>query len=86
MVETEKPIGEITHYFKKIGVGVVKLTGGSLKVGDNIKIKGATTDFEQVVESMQVEHESVTEAKKGQEVGMKVKERVREGDLVYKLE
>ncbi len=79
----EELIGEITHYFDKIGVGVVEIKKGKLLVGDTIHLKGATTDFEQVVESMQIEHEQVQQAKKGDAIGLKVKERVREGDKVY---
>ena len=78
-------IGKISHYFTKIGVGVIEITKGSLKVGDNIKIKGATTDFEQKIDSMQIEHEKVQEAKAGQSIGLKVKEHVREHDMVYKV-
>jgi len=80
----EELIGKITHYFDKIGVGVVEIEKGKLEVGDTIHIKGATTDFEQEVESMQIEHEQVSKAKKGDAIGLKVKERVREGDEVYK--
>ncbi len=82
-IEMEE-IGKVTHYFSKISVGAVELTG-TLKVGDRIKFKGATTDFEQVVESMQIEGQNVEEAGPGDAVGLKVKERVREGDTVYKL-
>jgi len=77
-------IGKITHYFTKIDVGVIEISKGSLKVGDKIKIKGATTDFEQKIDSMQIEHEKVEEAKAGQSIGLKVKEHVREHDTVYK--
>lgn len=77
-----KEIGKISHYFGKIGVGVVELTG-KLKVGDKIRVKGATTDFEQPVDSMQIEHENVEEAKKGQGIGLKTLEPVRQGDTVY---
>lgn len=78
-------IGKVTHYFSKISVGAVELTG-TLKVGDKVRFKGATTDFEQVVESMQIEGQNVEEAGPGDAVGLKVKDRVREGDIVYKLE
>ena len=78
-------IGKVTHYFTKIGVGVIEITSGTLKVGDKIRIKGATTDFEQKIESMQVEHEQVKEAEAGQAIGMKVKEHVRQHDKVFKL-
>ncbi len=80
----EKKIGEVTHYFNHIDVAVVKLSG-SLKQGDKIRLKGATTDFEEDVKSMQIEHKQVKEAGKGKAVGLKVKERVREGDAVYKI-
>jgi len=60
----EKLIGRITHYFTNIGVAVVELTDGKLSVGDKIHIKGATSDFEQMIDSMQIEHESVEKAKK----------------------
>ena len=78
-----KQIGKITHYFSKIGVAVVELTG-TLKAGDTIMIKGAHTEFEQTVRSMQIEHESIKEAKKGQSVGMKVEQKVHENDIVFK--
>ncbi|MBD3282423.1 MAG: translation elongation factor-like protein [Candidatus Portnoybacteria bacterium] len=81
----EELIGEITHYFAKIKVAVVKIKKKTLEVGDKIHIKGATTDFEQPVKSMQVDHKDVEKAKKGDDVGMKVKKRVREGDEVYKI-
>ena len=77
-----KKVGKITHYFDKIGVAVVELTAG-LKAGDKIRIKGHTTDFEQKVESMQVEYEKVEKAKKGDAIGMKVMQEVREHDVVY---
>jgi len=80
----EKPIGEITHYFPKIGVAVIKFNK-KVKVGDKIKIKGSASDFEQEICSMQIEHQNITEAKKNQEVGVKVDEKVREGDKVYAL-
>ena len=77
-------IGRITHYYTHIGVGVLEITKGTLKVGDKIRIKGATTDFEQKVDSMQIEHEEIEEAEAGQAIGMKVKEHVREHDKVYR--
>ena len=76
-------VGKITHFFSKICVAVVELKR-PLKVGDTIAIKGPTTDIEQKVDSMQIEHESVHEAKAGQSIGMKVADRVRETDIVYK--
>lgn len=80
----EIEIGKITHYFTNIGVGVIELKD-TLTVGDTIHVKGETSDFEQKVESMQIEHENVEKAESGQSVGLKVKEHVRENDLVYKI-
>jgi len=83
-LEEWKEIGEITHYFGNIGVAVLKLTD-SLKVGDTIRIIGGTdTDFEQEVKSMEVDHEKIEKAKKGDDLGMKIKEKAREGYNVYK--
>ena len=81
----EELIGKITHYFGKIEVGIVEITKGSLAVGDKVHIKGASTDFEQEVDSIQIEHEQVEKAKKGDAIGLKVKDKVREGDEVYKV-
>jgi putative protease len=83
-MEREK-IGEVFHYFSKIGVAAIRLTDGDLKVGDTIQVQGPTTDVTQVVDSMQIEQASVASATKGQSVGLKVKEKVRERDLVYKV-
>jgi putative protease len=80
----EKEVGRVTHYFSKIGVAAVELKD-KLRVGDTIHIKGHTTDFTQEVSSMQIEHESVSEAGAGQSVGIKVREKVREHDIVYKV-
>jgi len=77
-----KEIGKVIHYFDKIGVAVIELKAG-LNAGDKIRVKGATTDFEQEVKSMQVEHKELDKAKKGQAVGMKIKDRVRPNDKVY---
>ncbi|MEM2148018.1 MAG: translation elongation factor-like protein [Candidatus Bathyarchaeia archaeon] len=76
-------IGRITHFFPKISVAVVELNA-PLNVGDRITIKGPTTDFEQIVESMQIEHKNVQRAEAGQSIGLKVAQRVREKDTVYK--
>ena len=81
----EKLIGKITHYFNNIGVGVIEVTDDVLKVGEVIHIKGATTDFEQKVNSIQVEHEDVQEAKTGQAAGLKVEQPIRESDQVFKI-
>jgi putative protease len=80
----EEEIGRVTHYFSKIGVAVIEITAESLKVGETIRIKGHTSNFTQTVESLQQEHLSVPEIRKGVSAGIKVKEHVREGDKVYK--
>ncbi len=80
----EMQVGKVTHYFTKIGVAVLEVTGGSIKVGDEIRIKGHTTDFRQKVKSMQMEHENIEMAEPGQSIGMEVEEPVRANDLVYK--
>ena len=81
----EIPVGKITHYYNKIGVAAVEMSD-TLEVGNVIHIKGHTTDFEQTVEAMQIEHEDVTKATKGQVIGLKVKDYVREHDMVYRVE
>lgn len=78
----EKKIGKITHYFGHISVGVIKLAA-ALKVGDKIKIVSGKGEFEQTVDSMQVEHASVPKAKKGDQVGLKVAQPVHEGNEVF---
>jgi len=83
--EQGKLVGEVSHYFSKIEVAVIKLSA-PLSVGDTIRIVGGeSTDFSQTVESMEIEHEKIEKAKAGNEVGMKVKEKVREGYKVYKV-
>jgi translation elongation factor EF-1alpha len=82
---SEKRVAKVTHYWSKVGVAAIKLYD-TLSVGDTIHISGSTTDFEQAVDSMEIEHETVERGKKGQEVGLKVKERVRKGDRVYKVD
>ena len=77
-------IGKVTHFFDKISVVVIKLTN-KLSVGDEILIQGTETNFTQKVESMQVEHKNIEKAKAGDEVGMKVSEKVKENDSVYRI-
>ena len=76
-------VGCISHFFSKIGVAVVELTA-PLAVGDRILVKGPSTDFEQVVESMQIEHENIPRAEAGQAIGLKMADHARERDMVYK--
>ncbi len=78
-------VGEVFHYFGKIGVAAIRLTDAALAVGDTIQVQGPSTNLTQAVEAMQIEHGSVTRAEKGQEVGVKLKDRARERDLVYKV-
>lgn len=78
-------IGVITHYFPHVDAAVVKITKGFLSVGDKIVIKGHTTEFKEKVNSMQLDHVSITKASPGQEIGLKVKSKVREHDVVYKV-
>ncbi len=80
----EERIGVVNDYFAKIGVAGIDLEG-PLKVGDTIHIKGHTTDLELTVESMQIEHQQVQEAKAGDAIGIKVASRCRDGDVVYKV-
>ncbi|MCK5286252.1 MAG: translation elongation factor-like protein [Thermodesulfovibrionia bacterium] len=77
--------GKITHYYKSIGVAAVDVSN-ELEIGNIIHIKGHTTDFEQKIETMQIEHKQITKAEKGQVVGINVKDYVREHDLVYRIE
>ncbi len=81
----EKKIGEVIKYFAKIGVAAIRLTEGPLKVGDTIHLVGHTTDFTQMIDSMQIENKNVQEAGPGADLGIKTKEKVREHDVVYKV-
>lgn len=77
--------GVITHYFPKVDAAVVKLTKAGLSVGDNIVIKGHTSDFKEKVGSIQLDHTPIQNAEKDMEIGLKVKSKVREHDVVYKI-
>jgi putative protease len=81
----EQRVGVVTHYYSHLSVAVVKLDLGALQVGDTIHIKGHTTDFQQRVDSMQVEHQTIQRAEVGEEFGLKVSEHVREHDIVNKM-
>ena len=80
-----KKVGEVFHFFGKIGVAAIRLTDGALAIGDTVQIQGPTTNLEQTVEGLQIEHANVSRADQGQEVGMKVRDRVRERDFVFKI-
>ncbi|MEK6546517.1 MAG: EF-Tu/IF-2/RF-3 family GTPase [Nitrospinota bacterium] len=80
----EERIGVISHYYTHLGVATM-VVEGELKVGDTIHIRGHASDFTQKVESIQIEHENIDLAKKGDNIGIKVKEHAREHDVVYKV-
>ncbi len=85
MLEGErKLVGKVVNYFTKIGVAIIELND-SLAVGDRITVEGATTNLQQPVESMQIEHKAVEKAGKGDSIGLKVVVRCRKGDNIYKI-
>ncbi len=81
----EIEVGRVADYFAKIGVVAIEITSEGIKVGDKLHFHGHTTDFIEMVKSMQIEHDSVEEAGVGENVGIKVSERVRAHDHVYKV-
>ncbi len=81
----KEKIGVVTHFFNHINVAAIKITHGELNVGDTIHILGAHTDFTQPVDSMEIDRESIETATPGDEIGIKVKKRVREHDEVFKI-
>ncbi len=81
----DKEIGRVTNYFSRVGVAVFTLDA-PLRIGDRIRIKGGDRDFEQTVESLQVEHQPIESARAGQEIALKVDQKVRVNDALYKLE
>ncbi|MFE3846104.1 EF-Tu/IF-2/RF-3 family GTPase [Thermoplasmatota archaeon] len=81
----EEKIGVVEHFFTNVNVAAVRITSGELKVGDIVHFVGATTDFKQKIDSMQIDRKSVIKVKSGDDVGIKIKERVREHDIVYKI-
>src|SRR2546430_12974119 len=80
-----KTAGEVFHYYTKIGVAAIRVTDDGIAIGDTVQIQGPSTNLEQTVEALQIEHAVVSRAGPGQEVGMKVRDRVREKDFVYRL-
>ncbi len=80
----EKLAGVVTHFFPHVQAAAIKLTQGRLAVGETVHIKGHTTDFKQTIESLQIEHQAIDSAKKGDEIGLRVRERVRIHDQVFK--
>lgn len=83
-MKKDTKVGKVTHYYNHLGVGIVKLTG-ALGNGDTIKVVGHGREFTQTVASMQLEHQVLQKAKKGQEIGLKVDQKVKEDDVVYKV-
>ena len=81
----EEKIGVVEHFFTKVSVAAIRITVGDLKIGDTIHVVGAHTDFTQKVDSMQINLNTVQSVKTGDDVGIKVKDRVREHDVVYKV-
>jgi putative protease len=81
----EKKVGEVIKFFGKIGVAAIRLTEGGMKVGDQIRIVGHTTDLVQSLDSMQMENQDVLEAGPGADIGIRVKDKVRDHDVVYKI-
>jgi putative protease len=81
----EEKIGNVQKFFAKPGVAAIEVTDGILRIGDRLHFKGHTTDFEDTITSMQIERDSIEEAKPGDLIGIKVKDRVRENDIVYKI-
>lgn len=84
-MKNEKEIGKIFKFFSKISVAAVEVTNDSLAIGDAIHIKGSTTDFEQEVESMQIDGEDIDVVVAGKSAGLKVVDKIRPGDKVYKV-
>jgi len=81
----EQEIGYVSNYYKNISVAAIEITNGTVSIGDTLHILGNTTDCESTVDSMQIEHESVTEAKAGDSIGLQVPAKVRKKDKVYKI-
>jgi len=82
---SEEEVGRVSNYFSRLGVAAIEITNGALKVGDSIRIKGAKTDFTQMIDSMEIERQSIDMAEKGSSVGIKVKDKVRPNDVVFKV-
>ena len=81
----EEQVGRVTHYFGKVSVAGIDVTAGEIKVGDTIHITGHTTDFNQTIDSMQIDNQNVERATKGDSIGIKVPDRVRAHDIVYRV-
>lgn len=83
-IKQSKPIGIVSHFYSGLDVAIVKFKK-DVKKGDKVRFKGHTTDFEQVIKSMQYDHKDIVIAKKGKDVGIKISDKVREGDEVFEI-
>jgi putative protease len=81
----EKKVGVVVKFFAKPSVAAIEVTDGNIRQGDTLRYKGHTTDFTDQVGSIEVDNQPIEEAKAGDLIGVKVKERVRENDLIYKI-
>jgi putative protease len=81
----EEQVGRVSHYFGKVSVAGIDVTADEIKVGDTIHITGHTTDFTQTIDSMQIDNQDVERATKGDSIGIKVSDRVRPHDIVYRV-
>lgn len=81
----EEQVGRVSHFFGKVSVAGIDVTADEIKVGDTIHITGHTTDFTQTIDSMQIDNETVERATKGDSIGIKVPDRVRTHDIVYRV-
>ena len=81
----EEQVGVVVKFFAKPGVAAIEVTDGTIKQGDTLKYKGHTTDFTEKVGSIELDNQPIEEAKVGDLIGVKIKERVRENDLIYKI-
>jgi putative protease len=81
----EEQVGKVTHYFGKVSVAGIDVTAGEVKVGDTIHISGHTTDLTQTIDSMQIDNQDVEQAANGDSIGIKVADRVRPHDVVYRV-
>jgi translation initiation factor IF-2 len=82
---SEEQVGIVRNFFSRISVAAIEITGDSLNIGDTVRVKGAGTDFIQKVESMEIDRKPIQKAEKGMAVGIKIGERTRPGDLVFKV-
>lgn len=78
-------VGEVFHYFSKAGVAAIRVTDATVRIGDTLLFQGPSTNFDQPVDSLEIDKAKVEQATPGQSVGVKVRDRTRPGDYVYKI-